>query len=267
MPRKKRIVKRSGSRANDLQRALDTEEWKHIDNIRRRLEQPIIAEMIKIFEEQEEEVIQAIEGLRMMDRAGFMSLDKLFNAPKWLTDTWNRVKQFALGGVYSGYEVGQDQTGVDLPDLDDFDPSVKEVMSQVEFSTQNVTRTTAESISEVIEDALRNQWTPQQTVAEMKSLFAQHKITRPKVIGQTIMTAVHGRGQIEAFSRAGFGKSWLSRRDGRVRDTHSIADGQRRSIREPFSVGRALLQHPGDPDTNVLSEIMGCRCGMKPVKQ
>lgn len=42
-------------------------------------------------------------------------------------------------------------------------------------------------------------------------------------------------------------RSWLSRRDNDVRDTHEKADGQKRPVDKPFEVGGALLRYPGDP--------------------
>lgn len=54
-------------------------------------------------------------------------------------------------------------------------------------------------------------------------------------------------------------KRWVSRRDARVRPTHTVADGQTVSVWEPFRVGESLLPYPGyylgPPE-----EVMGCRC-------
>ena len=43
-------------------------------------------------------------------------------------------------------------------------------------------------------------------------------------------------------------KTWLSSRDERVRETHRVAHGQVQPLAQPFQVGAALLQRPGDPN-------------------
>jgi HK97 family phage portal protein len=55
-------------------------------------------------------------------------------------------------------------------------------------------------------------------------------------------------------------KEWLSRRDGKVRDTHNAADGQVVAAHETFAVGNARLRYPGDPYSGVADEVAGCRC-------
>lgn len=66
--------------------------------------------------------------------------------------------------------------------------------------------------------------------------------------------------QAEASGRV-LRKQWLSSRDDRVRTTHADADGQTRLIGEPFSVGAARLDFPGDP-TGPAGEVKNCRCTM-----
>lgn len=58
-------------------------------------------------------------------------------------------------------------------------------------------------------------------------------------------------------------RRWRSRRDERVRHTHSVeeggADGQEQPIGTPFVVGGALLMFPGDPRAP-FRETANCRC-------
>lgn len=59
-------------------------------------------------------------------------------------------------------------------------------------------------------------------------------------------------------------KVWISARDSRVRPTHAPvtgAHGQVRPLREPFSVGEALLMRPGD-ESGPLDEVIQCRCSI-----
>jgi uncharacterized protein with gpF-like domain len=56
-------------------------------------------------------------------------------------------------------------------------------------------------------------------------------------------------------------KTWRSMRDGRVRHTHSILDGQKvQGLDTPFlSPSGAALRYPRDPRAP-LAEVAGCRC-------
>lgn len=54
-------------------------------------------------------------------------------------------------------------------------------------------------------------------------------------------------------------RTWQSRRDGKVRHSHVIADGQEVGVSVPFLVGGHLLRYPRDPGAP-LSETAGCRC-------
>lgn len=59
-------------------------------------------------------------------------------------------------------------------------------------------------------------------------------------------------------------KMWLATDDTRTRPTHDEADGQRTLLSEPFRVGGARLQFPGDP-TGPPNEVINCRCTILPI--
>lgn len=54
-------------------------------------------------------------------------------------------------------------------------------------------------------------------------------------------------------------KRWLTAHDNRVRPTHADADGQTVPTTQPFTVGGASLQFPGDP-SGPIDQIIQCRC-------
>lgn len=65
--------------------------------------------------------------------------------------------------------------------------------------------------------------------------------------------------EIAATSGDVITRTWLSRRDERVRHSHFKADGQQQPIGQPFVVGRSLLRFPCDPLAPV-EETANCRC-------
>lgn len=90
-------------------------------------------------------------------------------------------------------------------------------------------------------------------------------VARTEVMGAVNAGAWFGAQQ-EAARRgdpAPF-KAWLATKDQRTRPTHREADGQRTLLSEPFLVGGARLQFPGDP-RGPAQEVIQCRCSLLPV--
>lgn len=61
-------------------------------------------------------------------------------------------------------------------------------------------------------------------------------------------------------------KEWTTRRDDRVREAHADAAGQRRGLREFFSVGGFPMLYPKDPAAPP-QLVVNCRCGMRILKR
>lgn len=63
----------------------------------------------------------------------------------------------------------------------------------------------------------------------------------------------------EAIESGKTKKMWVSQKDGRVRHTHRVADGQTVPIKGYFKVGNSLLAYPTDPEGEP-EEVVNCRC-------
>lgn len=77
---------------------------------------------------------------------------------------------------------------------------------------------------------------------------------RNTVNAATVRRAASAFGSGSAFSRR-----WQAAEDARTRPTHNEADGQTVALNEPFTVGGASLDFPGDP-SGPPGEIINCRC-------
>lgn len=117
-----------------------------------------------------------------------------------------------------------------------------------------------------VNDGLPNE----ELVERITELFAAENIQmwdgRVMTIVRTEAIAAQNAGNFASFLSlaaldpgTSWEKAWLSTVDSRVRETHRRADQQRRPLTEPFRVGRARLDYPGDP-TGPPEEVINCRC-------
>lgn len=84
-------------------------------------------------------------------------------------------------------------------------------------------------------------------------------VARTEAIGALNGGRSDGQTQIAARRPGPWEKMWIATLDGRTRPTHIAADRQRVPVNGLFSVGAAMLRHPGDPD-GPPDEVIQCRC-------
>lgn len=96
---------------------------------------------------------------------------------------------------------------------------------------------------------------------EIRRMIGARSVWRANLKVDLTTTSVEG-ARHAVYSQAGrkVRKVWHCQPDERTRPTHVKANGQQRTAKHPFTVGKAKLQFPGDPTTEHLEEIMGCRC-------
>lgn len=88
--------------------------------------------------------------------------------------------------------------------------------------------------------------------------------TRIKRVVRTSFTGVVGRLTLAELRLRGIKtKTWVTKRDSRVRPTHREADGQTVPMEAYFRVGNESLMYPGEHG-KALAEIANCRCIIVP---
>jgi hypothetical protein len=93
-------------------------------------------------------------------------------------------------------------------------------------------------------------------VANDLSTMQATRIARTELIG-----LVNGASVASArLSEVVKWKQWESAHDAKVRPDHAVASGQVVRIADPFVVGGAELQYPGDQTSAPASEVVHCRC-------
>lgn len=126
---------------------------------------------------------------------------------------------------------------------------------------KGITETTRKRIQNEIAQGLAQEETIDQIITRIDSLFLDSIIpNRSEVIARTEVISAANQSSIFGARETGLplDKEWIATRDGRTREDHADADGQRVPIDQPFVVGGVEMDTPGasgDP-----AEDCNCRC-------
>ena len=98
----------------------------------------------------------------------------------------------------------------------------------------------------------------------VRSLFTEMSENRARTIARNEVATAANHGHLAAMRQAGVAeKAWLSQRDGRVRQSHVLADGQIVGVDHDFIVGGWPAARPQDPRLPP-AESVNCRCAAEP---
>lgn len=136
------------------------------------------------------------------------------------------------------------------------DSIVNDVMGIVDQAARNQSNRLADKIALLDESGA----SMRAIEAEIRKMIGARSPWR-KTLATNVTTTAIEAAKLAVYSNAGtvIEKVWRTVDDERVRPTHRIADGQERKIDQPFSVGAARLQFPGQTSPH-LEEVVGCRC-------
>lgn len=117
-------------------------------------------------------------------------------------------------------------------------------------------------VVEAIQAAQAEGKTLEETAEIVEGVYADSD--RPALqIAKSVSTGLANRAGLSVAREVGvMYKQWLASHDLRVRETHRVADGQEVRLDAKFSVGDALLDHPGDVEAipDHPGETINCRC-------
>ena len=131
---------------------------------------------------------------------------------------------------------------------------------------RNFLRDIADAIHQEIEsqlvEGLNGGETMQELADRVRGTFNGISRERAMRIAMTETAAAYGAARQEALEQSGIEwKQWLTSGNDNVRPSHELANGQRRRINEPFTVGGASLMHPSDGSLGAPpEEVINCHC-------
>ena len=128
-----------------------------------------------------------------------------------------------------------------------------------------VTETTRSLIRAVVEAGVEEGLNPREIARRLRREWPEVSALRAETIARTEALRAANVGGSAGHRQAAedFGlildKIWMATHDGRARESHRIADGQRVAFDAPFVVGGHLAMEPLDP-TLPAKESVQCRC-------
>ena len=99
--------------------------------------------------------------------------------------------------------------------------------------------------------------------AALSAIFANLLGKRKRVIAEQEAQTAHNAGTyLSGIQMGGGTKTWVTRRDSRVRGEHMLIHGKTVNMKDDFSVNGSSLRFPGDPLAPI-SLTINCRCRLK----
>ncbi len=137
------------------------------------------------------------------------------------------------------------------------------VKRQAGVQAERIVAGTRDAVANVLLDALVEGWSVDTTADYLGEVLREQARWRAEMLARTDLIALsNGAAQDAVLILGDQGpqfKTWLSAGDERVRESHQDANRQTVGLGEPFNVGGAMLQYPGDP-LGPDDETINCRC-------
>jgi len=204
---------------------------------------------------------QMLDEARAPDPAPQIDPAAIFDAAFWATETRAMLEGLYEETALAGLNRLSASFGVS------FDLSAPYVTDFIEARANQlagpVTETTYEAIRLQLQEGVMAGEPIDDIAARIRAVFANCTDTRATTIARTeVVSAYNGASALGAAQLPAdvvAGQEWIATRDSRARPAHAAADGQVRSIGEPFEVGGATLAYPGDPSAGPKNTV-NCRC-------
>ena len=261
-------------------RSLDTEEakaahWQQTEQSRATWYSAVTDEVATQFTAEHKAVMAAVKGAKTakdMQSAALKAVDGQRDA--WITllagihssvgsafakTTYSALQEDAKARhVYAVKAATPDTVAL----VDDWLTNVVQMMLTTGAAkVKGISDTTRKRIQHEIAQGLAQEETIDQIVQRLDSLFLDSIIpNRSEVIARTEVISAANSASIFGARSTGLPleKEWIATRDGRTREDHADADGQRVKLDDPFVVGGVEMDTPGtsgDP-----AEDCNCRC-------
>jgi hypothetical protein len=225
------------------------------------------ASLERIFNRQQRVVTEKALGAksRKAMAEGTLTVDSVFDIEAWNRQLRDDITPVINGIIRDSSELVSQEAKMDgTPDNEEMNEYVESQMERME----KVNETTREEVSAAIlvAMAMNNEDEEQRNSllrAAIAAIFANLLAKRRRVIAEHESQAAFNAGVYLASRQVGAAsKTWVTRRDTRVRDAHRLLHGKKVGLTEAFAVNDFLLRFPGDPLAPP-SLTINCRCRLR----
>lgn len=239
----------------DIKAEQDSDRWTEI--LDRNLE--------RYFERQQRVVTEKAFGAKARKALASKTLeiDAIFDSEVWAKQLDEDIRPMLKSIATDAIALAGQRTGMP-PDVEEAE--VEKVVDDQIARVQKANATTKEEIiaAILIAMALGDDEDRQSMLkAAIGAIFANLLGKRKRTIAeQESQTSYNAGTYFGGIRMGGATKTWVTRRDSRVRGEHILLHGNTVNIKDGFTVNDATLRFPGDP-LAPLNLTINCRCRLK----
>jgi uncharacterized protein with gpF-like domain len=205
------------------------------------------------------------------------SIDKYFDGRK---EIWTEALKGLYGLVIKDFgdtvageleELWQEATGKDIKPgkVKTFDPNKQNVLSWINenaaYRATLVLESRKAEANSVIMAGRSENITVDQISRRLRDFYTGRvnynamRMARTEVVGSSNYGSLESARESRLGQSGQLRKRWVSSRDIRVRDDHTLVDGQTRELDDMFMVAGHYMMYPGDPSAPA-EQVIHCRC-------
>jgi HK97 family phage portal protein len=243
----------------DIKAEQSSDRWSEI--VDRALE--------RYFERQQRVVLEKATGAKSKKAltAGQLSIESIFDKEMWNKQLREDMAPMLMAIVKDASDMAQEQTGMDsAADEEEVKAYVEEQLSRME----KVNDTTNDEIAAAVLVALALMGGDESGIdkssllrSALIAIFANLLSKRKRMIAEHEAQTAYNAGTYFSGKQVGaLTKTWLTRRDTKVRPNHQFLQGKTVELGNGFTVDGAVLRFPGDPLAPAALTI-NCRCRLR----
>ena len=221
----------------------------------------------RVFERQQRVVIEKAIGAKSRKAiiAGNLPVETVFDTGVWSKQMRDDIRPVLAAIATDAMEQTSQQTGMTTPIEQD---EIEQYLDQQIERVEQVNETTKGEIASAILIAIAmSDDSDDDRLSMLKAaliaIFANLLGKRRRLIAEHEAQTAFNAGTFFAAKQAGaLSKTWLTRRDPRVREQHAFLQGKTVSFDDGFSVDGNVLRFPGDPLAPPHLTI-NCRCRLR----
>ena len=239
----------------DIKAEQDSDRWTEI--LDRGLE--------RYFERQQRVVTEKALGAKSRKALAAKTLDieSIFDSEVWGKQLGEDIRPLLKAIAVDAVSLSSQKTGMP-PDVEEAD--IDTVVDDQVARMQKANETTKEEIiaAILIAKALNDDEDRTSMLkAAIVAIFANLLGKRKRVIAEQESQTSHNAGTyLGGIAMGGGTKTWVTRKDSRVRGEHVLLNGKTVDMKDGFSVNDSTLRFPGDPLAPIILTI-NCRCRLK----